>query len=187
MGKAQAPACAPAGKVLTPLTRDQNQLAERYVWLARDVAKRFGRHPEAEEIEGVAYEALVDAAGSYDSSKRIAFATWVLIKVYSRISHHLAAAKLREERFAPLDSVPEPGRDGDPADGLVLAEALEAADRWCDGLKPDEAVAVRRVVIGGESPAAVAAELGCCVSTVHDRRRRGLSAIRDRLEREGDG
>jgi RNA polymerase sigma factor (sigma-70 family) len=61
-----------------PLTDDQRGLATRYLPLAQALARRTEKSCRAErdEIESVAYLALVEAASAFDPSYRVNFATY---------------------------------------------------------------------------------------------------------------
>jgi RNA polymerase sigma factor (sigma-70 family) len=70
-----------------PLTKEQQDLAVRYLPLARSLAKRFkvAWSCEADEFESAACLALVEAAQSYDATRGVSFATYARKRILGEL------------------------------------------------------------------------------------------------------
>ena len=70
-----------------PLDDDQQGLATRYLPLARSLARRMkDSFPAAgDEIQSVAFLALVEAAQSFDSSRGVGFATFARHRIWGAL------------------------------------------------------------------------------------------------------
>ncbi len=160
------------------LTDDQRSLAVRYIPMAQALARRAlrGGPADDEELQSAAYMALVEAALTFDPSRRVNFA------VYAR--HHIRGA-LRDYRRLILAE----GWRGDPAHrpvferlpgeiedrghvlGAELAspvgaelESTEAVERWLRRLPRAQAAACRLIYLHGMSQDEAAALVGCSKS-----------------------
>lgn len=127
---------------------------------------------------------------------------WILTLVANRIRDlfdYYQRAKMRDvTRRVSLSSLRREEQDGDPSDeprtsATTLADAVGERDAFARALvamrrlSPDEALAVRRVELEGESIAAVGRELGVGESTVRMRLARGLARIAQLMGEETGG
>ncbi len=73
-------------KVRGPLTAAQQELAERYLPLAKSLAKplKLAWMSEAAEFDSAACMALVEAAQSFDPSRNVKFATFARYRIRGR-------------------------------------------------------------------------------------------------------
>jgi RNA polymerase sigma factor for flagellar operon FliA len=73
----------------TTTTRDANELAERHLYLVEHVvnqlAARFPRHVDRDELRGAGAAGLVDAAHRYDPSTEVPFARYASIRIRGAI------------------------------------------------------------------------------------------------------
>ncbi|MEA2286904.1 MAG: polymerase sigma-B factor, partial [Solirubrobacteraceae bacterium] len=73
-------------------TRDQRAraaLVERYIPLARSLARRYRRGPEPlEDLEQVANLALVKAVDGFDATRDIAFSSYAVPSIVGAIKRH---------------------------------------------------------------------------------------------------
>jgi len=161
------------------LTREQADLAARYYGVAKSRGDRAARkYPAcAEEVEGAAVLALVEAAAKYDPARGVNFATWAIPTIDYRILDAVKAAlcpsrdRRRERGFGP--DVPEPWRD-DP--GPDEAEELVAR------LPKREAEAVREVVFEGKTLRELGRGFGVSPTGAMRLVHRGLGRLRERIE-----
>jgi hypothetical protein len=107
-----------------PLTPEQQGMAERYISLARSLAKPYKRRwpSEWEELDSAALFALVEAVEAFDPSRGVPFGTFARIRILgalrdvcrgtTRANHgqvtscgDMLASGMRGERlFRPLDA-----------------------------------------------------------------------------------
>jgi RNA polymerase sigma-70 factor (ECF subfamily) len=129
----------------------------------------------AEDIAQEAFLAAIRALDRFDRGRP--FAPWLHRIVVNRAIDHARARALRHE--VDLAAAPRAGASALPGDGLDgIVEALAT-------LQPDQrAVVVLRHLLG-YTPGEIAALLDLPRGTVNSRLRRGLDAIRRRLEADG--
>lgn len=86
-GRAEFPARTNPNYGRTPLTDEQKALASRHVSLARILARQFhsGRRVDRDELESVAFEALVEAARAYLGIGGAQFPTFARYRIVGAI------------------------------------------------------------------------------------------------------
>lgn len=127
---------------------------------------------------------------------------WILTLVANRIrdlfDYYERAKKRDVTRRVSLSELRREEQDGDQSDepmtaATTLADAVSERELFARALvamrrlPPDEALAVRRVELDGESIAAVGRELGVGESTVRMRLARGLARIAQWMGEESGG
>jgi RNA polymerase sigma factor (sigma-70 family) len=158
-----------------PLDDDQRGLATQYLPLARSLARRMkDSFPDAgDEFQSAAFLALVEAAQSFDSSRRVGFASFARHRIWG------ALCDLRREiirRVRPRGS--ESGRvvmqlamgfetggrligvEPDEPVGSEL-EALDTFENWIGQLPRLQAQAFRHIYLDGKTQKEAAALVGC--------------------------
>jgi RNA polymerase sigma factor (sigma-70 family) len=175
----------------TPLTDDQRALAVRYMPMAQALARRAMRLglSQDEELHSAAYMALVEAALTFDPSRKVNFAT------YAR--HRIRGALRDYRRLALAD-----GWRGNPAHrpvfetlwgnvedhGRVLGakqasavgaemESAEAVEKWLSRLPRAQAAACRLIYLHGKSQDEAAALVGCSKSYMSRLHRDAISRL----------
>jgi RNA polymerase sigma factor (sigma-70 family) len=175
----------------TPLTDDQRALAVRFMPMAQALARRAIRlgPPEDEELQSAAYMALVEAASTFDPSRKVKFATYV---------RHRIRGALRDYRRLVLAD----GWRGDPAHrpvfeklrgnieeyGRVLGvepaspvgaemESTEAVEKWLRRLPRAQAAACRLIYLHGKSQDEAAALVGCSKSYMSRLHREAIARL----------
>jgi RNA polymerase sigma factor (sigma-70 family) len=160
------------------MTDEQRALAVRYIPMARTMARQALRlgTSEGEELRSAAYMALVEAALTFDPSRKVNFATY---------ARHRIRGALRDYRRLVF----RPGWRGDHAhqpvfetmqvdiedSGRVLGpeparpvgseiESTEAVEEWLRRLPRAHAAACRLIYLDGRSQDEAAAILGCSKS-----------------------
>jgi RNA polymerase sigma factor (sigma-70 family) len=162
-----------------PLTDEQRGLATRYLPLARSLARRVERSwaAEREELEAVAYLALVEAAGAFDPRWQVSFATYARLRIRGALSDFR-----RRERRRPTGGRrvglrgPDPGSHAEEH-GRVFGvnpdwpigteiEALEMIESWLKRLPGALAATCELIYVHGLSQGEAARYLGCSKSRV---------------------
>jgi RNA polymerase sigma factor (sigma-70 family) len=161
-----------------PLTEDQRALVVSYLPMARQLAQRlcttWQTHPE--ELQSTADMALVEAAHTFDPSRKVGFSTYARHRIrgalrdcqrliYSAGSRETGARrpvfqKLRkfdEQNGVVLGIEPEP-----PVGSSI--ESTEVVEFWLRRLPKAHAAACRLIYIHGKSQDQVAAAVGCSKS-----------------------
>jgi RNA polymerase sigma factor (sigma-70 family) len=142
--------------------------------MAQALAKRFVRHwpSENEDLESTAYVALVEAAQTFDPSRKVNFATFArhrirgALREYRRFVFSLGRRGYRE-RPPFVVKVPYPaerhgrvlGAEPPPPVGYEI-EGAEAVEKWLTRLPRVHAAACRLIYIQGKSQDEAAALLG---------------------------
>lgn len=157
-----------------PLSQTQKDLAERYVPLARSLAKKFAKTcPTAcDDFRASASLALVEAAQAFDPDRGIAFATYARHRIHGALvdaqrelfSDGWRGAKELRPRFRPLE--PDENRGtfiGQHADEPVGAslEARDDVDNWLRKLPARHAAAFRHIYLDGKTQEETADLVGC--------------------------
>jgi RNA polymerase sigma factor (sigma-70 family) len=159
------------------LTEEQHGLATRYLPMARQLARRLSTTclNEDEQAQTTAYLALIEAAQTFDSSRKVGFGTYARHRIRGAlrnlqrvlcsdrslgVAHRPSALKLGgfDERNAPLLSIPPERRLG------ARIEATEAVEHWLSRLPKAHATVCRLIYVYGKSQEEVAAEVGCANS-----------------------
>lgn len=162
----------------SPLTADQQDLAERYLPLARSLAKPLKMAwPTANaDFESAACFALVEAAQSFDPKRNVKFATFAryrirgaLRDVQRSMAHHgYADDPSAGPRVGPLRGDSEEcGRvvNSEPDEEIGRdIEAIDAVERWLKKLPPRHAEACRQIYIHGKNQNEAADWLACSKS-----------------------
>lgn len=163
----------------TPLTEEQADLAARYYGMAKARGDRAARmYPAcAEEVEGAAVLALMEAVRKYDPSRGVNFATWAIPTIDYRILDAVKATlcpsrdRRRETWFSP--EVPEP---------WCVDPETDEAEVMLARLPAQEAAAVRAAVIGGQTLRDLGRDFGISATGAMRLVHRGLGRLRERIE-----
>jgi len=161
-----------------PLSEQQRQLAEQYVPLARSMARRLDPYwpMEKDELYSTAMLALVEAAQSFDPTRKVSFATFARHRIRGALRDFqrlVGSAETGEIRNAsPM--VSPLGRDLEqygqvlgirPADPVGLEiESRDAVEGWLRRLPRAHAAACRMIYLEGKSQTEAAAAVGCSPS-----------------------
>lgn len=174
-----------------PLTAAQQDLAARYVPLARHLARPLQRAwPAArEEFESAALMALVEAAQSYDPSRNVRFATFARLRITGAlrdVQRRQALPGWRVDReHAPLVGPLQP--DSEQSGRVLLSdpgrpvgseyEAADAVEGWLRKLPPRHAAACRQIYLQGKTQTLAARALGCSQSRLCCLHREALAML----------
>jgi RNA polymerase sigma factor (sigma-70 family) len=174
-----------------PLTAEQQGLAERYMPMARALAKSYKRTwpQEWEEFESAALMALVEAAESFDPGRNVRFSTFARLRVVGAlrdVQRRMGSTKWRVDdshavhEAADLASLEPIGEvintTPDPEVGRDL-ESLDAVEAWLRRLPPRHAAACRAIYLHGCNQAEAAARLGCSQSRLSYLHREALAML----------
>jgi RNA polymerase sigma factor (sigma-70 family) len=178
-----------------PLTPDQQGLAERYVPMARALARplKAAWPAEWEEFESAALLALVEAAQSFDPSRNVKFATFAHYRIWgalrdvrrsliapgwrSRPEHAPAVSSLTqnaEEHGRVLGVEPAPPVGGE-------FEAADFVENWLRKLPPRHAAACREIYVHGRTQSEAAERLGCSKSRLSRLHKEAIDLLNDAL------
>lgn len=198
---AEAPSKTRKGKTaVVPLTPPQQELAVRFLPLARSLArplKQMFRH-WTDDFESAACLALVEAARSFDPSRNIQFATFARFRIRGALydvgrSMSLAgwdgdhANAPGVVRLTPLNE--EFGILRHPAMNREVGAEVDAADaveEWLRKLPRKHAEVCRRCYLDGKTQAAVAEELGVSQSEVTRLHRQSLDLLSEPYRATGE-
>lgn len=179
----------------SPLTPDQQKLAERYVPMAKALARplKAAWPAEWEEFESAALLALVEAAQSFDPSRNVKFATFAHYRIWgalrdvqraliapgwrSRPEHAPAVSSLTqnaEEHGRVLGAEPDPPVGGE-------FEAADFVENWLRKLPPKHAAACREIYVHGRSQSEAAERLGCSKSRLSHLHKEAIDLLNDAL------
>lgn len=155
-------------------------LYDRHARAAYSLAVRLVGQAAAEDVVHDAFLTLAETPSAYDP-RRGSFRGWFLTIVHHRCLNLLrGGGKLAGE--AGLDTLP----DSAPEAAEALVRRLEDAavrDALAE-LVPEQRQVLVLAYYGGLSQSALAARLGLPLGTIKARMRRGLLALRGRLEGE---
>lgn len=177
----------------SPLTEPQRELAERYVPLARSLAKRFAKScPWAyDDFRASASLALVEAAQAFDPVRGIDFATYARHRLHGALvdaqrelfSDGWRGAKEFRPRFRSLDADPNArGTLVGSSHEKPVGESLEAKDdveHWLRKLPPRHAAAFRHIYLDGKTQEETADLVGCSKAAMCRLHREVVDRIRD--------
>jgi RNA polymerase sigma factor (sigma-70 family) len=174
-----------------PLTTEQQGLAERYLPMARALARPLKRTwpQEWEEFESAAMMALVEAAESFDPGRGVRFSTFARLRVVGAlrdVQRRMGSTKWRVDdthavhEAADLTSLEPIGEvlntTPDPEVGREV-DSLDAVEAWLKKLPPRHAAACRAIYVHGCNQAEAAARLGCSQSRLSYLHREALAML----------
>jgi RNA polymerase sigma factor (sigma-70 family) len=169
-----------------PLTPEGQGLADRYVPLARSLARPFWRGwpRQRDEFESAATLALVEAAEAFDMGRNVGFATFARRRIVGSLLD--TRARLKGARGTGRRTIiPEPGplpsEDRLPTRTATDEQALEDEDQfdlWMRRLPRQYARACRLIYQDGLQQSAAAAEMGLSQSRVSSLHSTALAMLR---------
>ncbi len=175
-----------------PMSDDQRELAVRYIPMAQALARRavWLGPSESEELQSAAYMALVEAASTFDPSRKVNFATYARHRIRGALRDCrrllLIAASWRGDPARPLvfqaqkADLEELGRvlgaKPEPPVGAEI-ESTEAVEKWLRRLPRAQAAACRLIYLHGKSHDEAATLLGCSKSYVSRLHRDAISRL----------
>jgi len=161
-----------------PLTVQQQGLAVRYLPLARALARRIEKTcgAERDELESIAYVALVEAAQSFDPSYQVNFATYARFHIQGSLrdfrrqwfSARSARDQIRRVVFREGGRYVEDhgrvlGINPDSPVGTEI-EAFDTIEEWLSRIPTVLAAACRLIYVHGLTHDEAARRLGCSKS-----------------------
>lgn len=188
----------------SPLTASQQDLALRYLPLARSLAKPFKMSWPAhrDDFESAACVALVESAGTFEPKRNVKFSTFARHRIWGSlrdVQRSLVALGWRcDPKHAPLlTSLPKDpegkgrviGADSLPSVGQEL-EDVEVVEHMLSVLPHRHARACRQVYLHGKSQYEAAEALGCSQSRFSFLHREAISILSDSMQGRicgGDG
>lgn len=174
-----------------PLTADQQGLAERYLPMARSLARPHKRTwpAEWEEFESAALMALVEAAESFDAGRNVRFSTFARLRITGALRDVQRRMGHTKWRVDSSHSVQDGGdvanletygqvvnTTPDPEVGTSL-ETTDAVEAWLRRLPPKHAAACREIYLHGCSQVEAAHRLGCSQSRLSYLHREALAML----------
>jgi RNA polymerase sigma factor (sigma-70 family) len=173
------------------MTEGQRDLAVRHLPLARAIAWRAVQvgTSEGEELEAAAYMALVEAALTFDPSRKVNFATYARYRIRGAIRDYRRLILSEGWRGDPAHRpVFETLRRNSEELGRVLGsepdrpvgaelESTEAVERWLRRLPRTQAAACRLIYLHGMSQDEAAAFLGCSKSYMSRLHREAIARL----------
>jgi RNA polymerase sigma factor (sigma-70 family) len=177
---ASYPAKCDPRKPRTPLNDDQQGLTVRYLPLAQALARRAAQACPAgrDEFESAALLALVEAAQSFDPSRKVDFATFARHRIRGALLNAQRelfsfTRRCRAEnapRFQPLEHDSEV-RGQVVASGVASPvgadlEAADAVENWLRKLPAMQSAAFRHIYLDGKTQEEAAALVGCSRSAM---------------------
>lgn len=161
-----------------PLTAAQQELAEKYLPLARGLARPFklGWPALRDEFEGAACLALAESAGAFDPDRGVRFSTFARHRIWGALLDVRRAEVALGWRCDPKHAPIVGGLPPDPEGrGRVLGaeraeaigkelEDLEAVESWLRRLPTRHARACRQIYVHGKSQSEAAEIVGCSQS-----------------------
>jgi RNA polymerase sigma factor (sigma-70 family) len=158
----------------TKLNDAQRELATRYVPLAEMQANNFGttHQLDPDELRSTAYLALVEAARTFDLSRKVNFATFARHRIRGALRDYWRFATYqswqrdisRHPQFRTLSEEPEEARRSfgeayeQPVDARI--ESIDDIERWLKRLPRTHALACRMIYLSGKGQDEVASLLG---------------------------
>ena len=162
----------------SPLTAEQQDLAVKYLPLARSLARpyKLSWPTHRDDFESAACGALVESAGTFDPARGVKFSTFARHRIFGAlrdVQRSLVALGWRcDPKHAPLiTSLPRDpegkgrvlGADLFPPIGQEI-EDIEAVETQLRRLPPRHAQACRQVYVYGKSRNEAAEKIGCSQS-----------------------
>jgi RNA polymerase sigma factor (sigma-70 family) len=176
-----------------PLTAEQQGLAEKYLPMAKALAKPLKRSwpLESEEFDSAALLALVEAAQSFDPARNVKFATFARYRIWGAlrdVQRALVTAGWRTDmENAPTLSTltydaEERGRvlmtEPDPPVGQEF-ESVEFVEHWLRKLPLKHAAACREIYVNGRSQGEAAEHVGCSKSRLSYLHKEAMEILND--------
>ncbi len=184
------------------LTEDQQALVERCYLGTQGIRDQFQRRFPGPDYDGCAAERLCGQAHRFDPD-RSSWRTWGIRHVRGACldayrEHEAVPARRRRDKWTRHGRVKRTGTlpkiksldlrlvepVGDDSDTAMVLDR-EVADDIVHGLDPRSAWIIRENVIGGETVASIAGNLGICPSRVCQIKMKALDVIRQRIEQNG--
>ncbi|CAN5602633.1 hypothetical protein BH23PLA1_BH23PLA1_14300 [soil metagenome] len=167
-------------KVRRPLTPTQQDLAEMFLPLARNMAKPLKQiYPrDWEEFESAACMALVEAAEAFDPGRDVKFSTFARTRIWGALLDVKRRRRVRSRRPDPRGPSNYQLVDPDPSDGhrvLIAApdgdigfefEAIEGIENWLRKLPKNHASTCRQIYLHGKTHSETASAMGLSSSRV---------------------
>jgi RNA polymerase sigma factor (sigma-70 family) len=182
-----------------PLTEEQRLLAVRNLPLARALARLVEEDcpiTDRDDLRSTAYEALVEAARTFDPRRGIPFGAFARRRILGNLRRfqrllYCAGWRVDKATQSPavaLDvhdegSVRVVGIRPDPPVGQLLEET-EAIEAWLRKLPRPHATACRLLYLHGKSPSEAAALVGCSQSFFSRLHHQAIHWLLDEHERE---
>ncbi len=188
----------------SPLTAAQQELALRYLPLARSLARPFKANWPGmrDDFESAACLALVEAAEGFDPSRNVKFATYARHRIWGAlrdVQRALVALGWRcDPKMAPtLTALPRDpegrgrvlGADHDLPIGQEM-EDIEAVENWLKKLPARHASACRQIYVHGKTQHQAARAVGCSQSRLSYMHREAMAILNGSWEDQilgGDG
>ena len=183
-----------------PLDDDQKELATRYLPLAGSQASRMEVSFPAggDELQAVAFLALVEAAQSFDSSRGVNFATFARLRIWGALCDFRRETFKNVRPYGNASAVvvvrlgagsEEHGRligvSPDQPVGSEL-ESLETLENWLGQLPRLHAQVFRHIYLDGKTQRETAALVGCSVWKLNRVHSEGLSCLQETIERQSE-
>ena len=175
------------------LTADQQDLAKKYLPMARSLAKPLKKAwpAEREEFESAALLALVEAAQSFDPSRNVKFATFARYRIWGAlrdVQRGLITSGWKcDIQNAP--SVSGLSYDSEEHGRILMSEPDRPVGQVFEGndfvegclrnLPPKHATACREIYMNGKTQGEAAESLGCSKSRLSYLHKEGLEMIQD--------
>jgi RNA polymerase sigma factor (sigma-70 family) len=144
---------------------------------------------ESDELLSAASLALVEAARTFDPSRKVGFASFARMRIYGKLIDVRREIRERESRELLMKSLFElDSSDFDgPGDGAAqLAyeaeigselQSLETIERWIERLPRPHALAIRHIYLDGKSQCEAAELVGCSKPTMSRLHSQGLHLL----------
>jgi RNA polymerase sigma factor (sigma-70 family) len=176
-----------------PLTAEQQNLAEKYLPLAKALAKPLKRSwpQESEEFESAALLALVEAAQSFDPTRNVQFATFARYRIRGALRDVQRALILAGWR-GDVENAPTVSTltaDAEERGKLLMTnlddpvgqevESVDFIEHWLRKLPSKHAVACREIYINGRSQGEAAEAVGCSKSRISYLHREAMEILND--------
>lgn len=176
-----------------PMTAAQQDLAARFVPLARHLARPLQRAWPSlrEDLESAALAGLVEAAQAFDPGRGVRFATFARLRIGGALRDVQRRSAMKGWRADPSAAPERMGLAPDSElQGTVLLagaaappdedlDARDAVEGWLRKLPPRHAAAMRRLYLHGENQAVAAAAVGCSQSRLCVLHRESLAMLRE--------
>jgi RNA polymerase sigma factor (sigma-70 family) len=182
-----------------PLTPEQQQLAARFLPLARALAKPLKMifTQWKDEFESAACQALVEAARSFDPSRNIQFATFARFRIRGALADVGRGMGLSGWESDPEDA---PGvvtlTPYNEEHGTVLVavnpppvgaefEDIDTVEHWLRKLPKKHASVCRMQYLYGKTQTEIAAVLGCSQAEITRLHKKSLELLSDPYDADG--
>ena len=198
-GQAEFPAKTNPNHGRAPLTDHQKELANRHLPLARSLAKQLHArwYVEREEVESVAFVALVEAARCFDPEQGAQFATFARYRIVGAIldfskkagrNRHLQSSTMRGLWGVEME-VEQYGTPVGISPDLPVGAELDAVDSvefHFRPMSPSQARACRLIYLEGKSQEEAAEIMNCTASYVSKIHREAMKLLFERCQGRPD-